>query len=160
MRNVLDKSCTENQNTRFIFSNFSPQIAPFMRQCRKIWSQRGHKWRHNMAHTSNMLDKQGYTYARTGKYIILIAFPRQHWFRARVSILRSHTLPILLKNVKLKIMRCYFTSCRQSCISFETGWRCEWGEEVKESIYSQLTWMYIAYFYLPSCKTNFFKNSS
>jgi hypothetical protein len=27
------------------------------------WSQRGHKWRHNMAQTRCMLDKQGYTYA-------------------------------------------------------------------------------------------------
>ena len=25
------------------------------------WCQRGHKWRHNMAHTICMLDKQGYT---------------------------------------------------------------------------------------------------
>jgi hypothetical protein len=32
-----------------------------MRKRRKIWrSQRGDKRRHNMAHTSGMLDKQGY----------------------------------------------------------------------------------------------------
>ena len=35
-----------------------------MRQCRKIWwSQSGHKWHYNMAHTSCMLDKKGYTHA-------------------------------------------------------------------------------------------------
>jgi hypothetical protein len=28
------------------------------------WSQRCHKWRYNMAHTSCMLDKQGYMHAR------------------------------------------------------------------------------------------------
>jgi hypothetical protein len=28
------------------------------------WSQRGHKWLHNMAHTSCMLDKQGCIHAR------------------------------------------------------------------------------------------------
>ena len=31
MRNVLDKSCRENQNTHFVFSNFFSKIVPFMR---------------------------------------------------------------------------------------------------------------------------------
>ena len=31
MRNVLDKSCRENQNTRFMFSDFFPKIVPFVR---------------------------------------------------------------------------------------------------------------------------------
>ena len=31
MRNVSNKSCTENQNTHFVFSDFSPRIVPFMR---------------------------------------------------------------------------------------------------------------------------------
>jgi hypothetical protein len=31
MRNVSDKSCTEKQNTHFVFSNFFTKIAPFMR---------------------------------------------------------------------------------------------------------------------------------
>jgi len=31
MRNVSDKSCTENQNTHFVFSNFFFEIVPFMR---------------------------------------------------------------------------------------------------------------------------------
>ena len=31
MRNVLDKSCTENQNTHFRFNDFFPKIVPFMR---------------------------------------------------------------------------------------------------------------------------------
>ena len=50
-----------------MFNNFSfPKIAPFMRQCRKIWwNQRVHKWRHNIAHTRCMLNKQGYMHART-----------------------------------------------------------------------------------------------
>ena len=30
MRNVLDERCTENQNTRFVVSNFFPKIAPFI----------------------------------------------------------------------------------------------------------------------------------
>jgi len=31
MRNVSDKSCTEYQNTHFMFSNLFPKIVPFMR---------------------------------------------------------------------------------------------------------------------------------
>jgi hypothetical protein len=43
MRNVSDKSCRENQNTRFVFSNF------FWKSCRlrdKVESGAGHRWRH------------------------------------------------------------------------------------------------------------------
>jgi hypothetical protein len=29
--NYLDKSCRENENTHFVFSNFYLQIVPFMR---------------------------------------------------------------------------------------------------------------------------------
>ena len=66
MRNVLDKSCRENQNTDLMFSNFFSKIVPFMKKWRKIWwGQMGHKWCHNMAHTSCMLDKQGYMHARS-----------------------------------------------------------------------------------------------
>jgi len=31
MRNVSDKSCTENQNTHFMFNNFFSKILLFMR---------------------------------------------------------------------------------------------------------------------------------
>jgi hypothetical protein len=62
MRNVWDKSCRENQNTHFNSSNF------FFRKSCRLWYNvekygvdRGHKRRHNMAHTGCMLDKQGHT---------------------------------------------------------------------------------------------------
>jgi hypothetical protein len=31
MRNVADKSCTQNQHKHFMFNNFFPKIVPFMR---------------------------------------------------------------------------------------------------------------------------------
>jgi len=31
MRNVSDKSCGENHNTHFVFSNIFPKIVPFVR---------------------------------------------------------------------------------------------------------------------------------
>jgi hypothetical protein len=36
MRNVLDKSCRENKNMHFIFSNFFPKIEPFYEITSKI----------------------------------------------------------------------------------------------------------------------------
>jgi hypothetical protein len=64
MRNILEK-VGEKMKTHFIFNNFFRKSC-HLRKCRKIWwSQAGHRWRHNMAHTSCMLDKQGYTHVRT-----------------------------------------------------------------------------------------------
>jgi len=40
MRNVSDESCTENQNTHFIFNNFYPNIVQFMGQCEKYGTAR------------------------------------------------------------------------------------------------------------------------
>jgi len=35
MRNVSDKSCTENQNTHSMLNNVFPKIVSFMRKCGK-----------------------------------------------------------------------------------------------------------------------------
>jgi hypothetical protein len=109
MRNVLDKICRQDQNTHFMFSNFFPKIASFMKKCGKIWwSQRGHKWRRYMVHTCCMLDKQGYTHARActrprsralahkhahRQISNTYCFPRQQQFLKRATALRrTHTV--------------------------------------------------------------------
>jgi hypothetical protein len=57
MRNVSDRSCTQNRNKHFVFCNFFLKIVPFMRLCGKIWySQTGHRWQYNTAHALCMLD--------------------------------------------------------------------------------------------------------
>jgi len=40
MRNVSDQSCRENQNTNFMFSNFT-KIVPFLRLCEKNFVELG-----------------------------------------------------------------------------------------------------------------------
>ena len=58
MRNVTDKSCRENQNIRFMFSNF------FFQKLCCLWdivekygySQTSHRWQYNMAQAICMLD--------------------------------------------------------------------------------------------------------
>jgi len=41
MKNVSDKSCRENQNTHFVFSNFFSRIVSFMEKI--LWSGAGHR---------------------------------------------------------------------------------------------------------------------
>ena len=58
MRNVSDKSCRENQNTNFVFSNSFSKIVPFFE---KMWGkknivERGQATNDNMAHAHCMLD--------------------------------------------------------------------------------------------------------
>ena len=64
MRNILDKSCREKQDTRFTFYNFFPKTCRLWENVAKCGGDRDHKWRHNIAHTYCMLDKQGYMDAR------------------------------------------------------------------------------------------------
>ena len=49
MRNFSDKTCRENHNPHFMFSNFFfSKIVPFMRQCGKImYSRKGHRWQYD-----------------------------------------------------------------------------------------------------------------
>ena len=45
-----NKSCRENQNTTFMFSNFCPKSVLFMILCLKMWwNQRGRKWQYGCA---------------------------------------------------------------------------------------------------------------
>ena len=47
MGNISDKSCRENQNTHFVFGDFSSKNVSFMRKCGKIlWSGAGHRWQY------------------------------------------------------------------------------------------------------------------
>jgi hypothetical protein len=64
IRNAANKSCRENQNTHFIFDNFSPENCAIYDNVEKYSAaNRSHKWRHNTVHSRFMLDKQGYTRA-------------------------------------------------------------------------------------------------
>jgi len=56
MRNISDKNCRENQNTRFAFSFFSPHVVTFTtHSVTKIWlCQTDHRWKYNTAHALTM----------------------------------------------------------------------------------------------------------
>jgi hypothetical protein len=78
MRNISDKSCTENQNTFHVQQPFPPR-----KSCR-LWD------RSNVETCSQRGSRQYGACARkhTQKCAILIAFPLQQWLRERASMLR------------------------------------------------------------------------
>jgi len=86
MRNVSDKSCTQNQNTYFIFNNDFPKVVPFMRYVGK-YCRFGQATDNMMPGIASWIPKT--TRTQSG-YLILTAFPRQQWFRERASRLRLY----------------------------------------------------------------------
>ena len=103
MRIVSAKSCIENQNTHFVFSNFLffffSKIVPCMRYAEKYCTA-GNDTDDNMAHAHCMPDTQGYKYTHSGCVIcdlcvIHIAWPRQ-WLHERASVLRNTYIACLV----------------------------------------------------------------
>jgi len=86
MIKVSDKSCIENQNTCFVFSNFFFNRAVYEIMWKNIleWEQFTDD---NMAHWHCMLDTSGYKYTCSG-FVVFIAFPVQQWLHEHASILR------------------------------------------------------------------------
>jgi hypothetical protein len=96
MRNVSDKSCSENQRTYFIFNNFFSENRAVYE---KMWKKHGTA---GLATVDNIIRRICFacwitkTTDTHSEYVILIAFPRQEWFRERASVLRLRTLPLFL----------------------------------------------------------------
>jgi hypothetical protein len=101
MRNVTDKSCTENQNTHFVFSTMFPKILRFLRKTLKNFVERG---RSQM--TIRRMRIVGWMNKATNihsEYIIRIAFPLQRWLHQRTScnVISSLTVWFILMYMRL-----------------------------------------------------------
>jgi hypothetical protein len=85
MRNVSDKSCRENQNTHFVFSNCFPENRTVYEMMWKNIVERGRPqmaiWRMRI---SCWIPKATDTHT---DYVILIDFPQQQYLYKRSSIL-------------------------------------------------------------------------
>ena len=86
MKNVLDKSYRENQNTHFMVSNFFPENLEKSGGARgaindvTIWRIRVECWISKATRTTRahaQAHAPGLPHTRTDKYVILIAFPQQ-----------------------------------------------------------------------------------
>ena len=108
MRNFPDKTCTENQNTHFLFNNFLSKTVPFMRRGKIYRSQT--IWR-----TCNAFWIPKAT-NRHSKNVIFIAFPLQQWLHEYTSYYTAHTLPVLLYNTVMAHMNmcvCVYKFCQE-----------------------------------------------
>jgi hypothetical protein len=98
MRNVSDKSCRENQNTRFLFSNLF-----FLKSCH-LWDnvekycRAGQATDDNMAHAHFTLGTKSYKHALRihSEYVTRIAFPLQQWLHESASMLRYTHIACLI----------------------------------------------------------------
>jgi len=90
MRNISDKSCRENKNTRVAFRNFFLENLAFYEI---TWKEPGRLqmtiWRTRVA---CWIPKSTNTHSEN---VIFIAFQLQQWLQDRASLLRS-ALPLLL----------------------------------------------------------------
>jgi hypothetical protein len=94
MRNVSDKSCRENQNTHFEFSNFFFNPAAYEIMWKDIveWGRPQMTiWRTRIAF---LVPKTTNTHTVC---VILIAFPLQQSLQERASMLRLSTMPVWCK---------------------------------------------------------------
>jgi hypothetical protein len=88
MRNISDKSCSKNGNTLFVFNKFSCGSLACYDNVEVYSSAR-------QATDDNMIRRMRFACwiadARNthSEYLMLIAFPRQQWFRERFPMLRS-----------------------------------------------------------------------
>jgi hypothetical protein len=85
MRNISDKYCRENQNTHFMFNNFSDNNAVYEIMCKNIVEpdrQRLTVW---CMHIACWITKSTITHS---VYVALTAFSLQQWFHERAPILR------------------------------------------------------------------------
>jgi len=86
MRNVSDKTRSENQNTHFMFNNFFPLIRAVYE---KMWSNIAEAGRPGIKilriRIACWILKSTNTHSQ---YVILIAFALQQWLHQRASILR------------------------------------------------------------------------
>jgi len=91
MRNVSNKSCRENQNTHFVFSNCYSKILQFMRKCCKLGMLQMTIW---LMHIACWIHKA--TNTQHSGCVILIAFPLQQQLRESASVLRYTHIACLL----------------------------------------------------------------
>jgi hypothetical protein len=115
-KNVLDKSCRENQNTRFMPSNFFPENRTVNEILSKNMTEPGRpqtNWRMRVACCINAQAHAraptathacAHPRAHTQKYVIFIAFSKAtmvSWTRLNVNVTR--TSPVL-SNLELRAL--------------------------------------------------------
>jgi len=86
IRNVSDKSCRENQNTCFMFSNifFLENRAVYEKECKNIVEPGRSQMTIRCMRITWWINEVTDTHS---KYVIIIVFPLLQWLRERASML-------------------------------------------------------------------------
>jgi hypothetical protein len=92
MRNVSDKSCRENRNTRFTFSNLFPKSCLLWANVEAFCRAGQATWQHGA-----LVLRAGFLRLHTQtQNIILTAFLMQQWLQERTSLLRRTYIACLV----------------------------------------------------------------
>jgi len=120
MRNVLDKSCRENQNTHFMPQNIFEDHAVYKimweniaepdRPQMKIWRIRISRWVPKATNSQS-------------EYVTLIAFPLRQWLNERASMLRYTYVACLVILVLCGFLNLQFQLILQNCFSWSVTGR-------------------------------------
>jgi hypothetical protein len=147
MRNVSDKGCRENQNTRFIFGNVFRKSLPCMRVWKSIVEPRRPQMTIWLTRIACWIPKATNTLSQ---YIVLIAFPRQQRLHERALMLRCTFIACLVVKLSLwlnwgfgtsRILR-YVAGClvpdvsgQHGCLIFRVGMsNVEWHSTIESGI--------------------------
>ena len=157
IRNVLDKSCRENQNTHFVFNTFSHKSHRLWDNVEKfsgdrratndvtVWRIRVACWinkaistyAHAQVHASDYPPARTRTHAHTDQQVILNAFPRQQRFAKapQCNVIRTLLLLLfMLKAVPITCMAHYFIHI--------TVIQLEWTPQPLQRSLLRLTWQF------------------
>jgi hypothetical protein len=129
MRSVSDKSCRENQNTHFMFSNFFRKPLP-------LWDNVERYGKARQATDENVIRRMRFACWITeatsthSEYVTLIAFPLQQLLRENASMLRLYVLACLvtfrfslLQSIKSGHDRFLSRLSSSLCTNYPTIWR-------------------------------------
>ena len=103
MRNVSGKSCWENQNTHFMLCNFF--FRKLCRLCDNVekYGRTGQATDGNIIRHTRSTCRVKATDTHS-EYLIVIAFPRQQWFRECSSMLHyTFTASLVLRSIWLPL---------------------------------------------------------
>jgi len=110
MRNVSDKSCRENQNTHFVFSNFFFNRTVYETMWKNMVQPDRPQMTVRCMRISCCIPKATNTHSQ---YVILIALPLQQWLRERASILHYTHIACLV----ITQMECVYCAVRTGSLN-------------------------------------------
>ena len=110
MRNVSDKTCRENQNTHFIFSNSPPlphNCAVYEIMGKNFVEPERPLMTVRCMHSPCWITKATNTYSEQA-CVMLIAFPRQQWLHKHASMLRISFIVCLVSTYVLLFLSVFY----------------------------------------------------